>query len=109
MKAKALSPEKYFFLRRIFIFFLSNLLAVSSFISCKQHKKTSADSQVSENVVAVKTVPATRKNLNIPIHCSGILTSNAEIKLAFKVGGVVERIYVKEGQFVRRGQLLAQL
>ncbi|MCC6582057.1 MAG: efflux RND transporter periplasmic adaptor subunit, partial [Phycisphaeraceae bacterium] len=40
---------------------------------------------------------------------SGILTSSAEQRLSFKIGGVIRKIYVDEGDVVRPGQLLAVL
>ncbi|HEU5289309.1 MAG TPA: efflux RND transporter periplasmic adaptor subunit [Cyclobacteriaceae bacterium] len=43
------------------------------------------------------------------ISTSGIFTTDDETYLAFKVGGVISRIYVKEGDAIRKGQLLASL
>ncbi|MCB0621482.1 MAG: biotin/lipoyl-binding protein, partial [Saprospiraceae bacterium] len=40
---------------------------------------------------------------------TGRLASREESKLSFKTGGIVSRIHVREGQQVRRGQLLAEL
>ena len=40
---------------------------------------------------------------------SGVVKEKAEVSLGFKTGGQIERIYVKEGDRVRGGQLLAQL
>lgn len=40
---------------------------------------------------------------------SGIVKENAEASLGFKTAGQIERILVKEGDHVRKGQLLAQL
>jgi RND family efflux transporter MFP subunit len=45
----------------------------------------------------------------IPVEASGILGSKSEVKLSFKVGGIVQMIRAEEGQKVRKGQLLAQL
>jgi membrane fusion protein, multidrug efflux system len=45
----------------------------------------------------------------LPIHASGVLTSSAEQRLSFKIGGVIQKIYVDEGDVVRAGQLLAVL
>lgn len=43
------------------------------------------------------------------IRTNGMLANQDEIRLAFKVGGVIRRIAVSEGEYVRRGQLLAQI
>src|ERR1700744_2654936 len=40
---------------------------------------------------------------------SGLIVSNAESRLSFKIGGMISRIYVKEGDHVSAGQLLATL
>lgn len=44
-----------------------------------------------------------------PITASGVLSSKSEIKLGFKTGGLIKRIYVEEGQFVKKGKLLAEI
>lgn len=40
---------------------------------------------------------------------SGIVKESREISLGFKTGGQIERIFVKEGDFVRQGQTIAIL
>ncbi|MEM1125713.1 MAG: efflux RND transporter periplasmic adaptor subunit [Bacteroidota bacterium] len=45
----------------------------------------------------------------LPIRTSGRVAAKAEIALSFKVGGVISRVLVDEGQTVQRGQVLAQL
>jgi RND family efflux transporter MFP subunit len=44
-----------------------------------------------------------------PLHASGVLVPRDEMRLAFKVGGIVRRIDVHQGDRVRAGQVLAQL
>ncbi|GAB3329213.1 efflux RND transporter periplasmic adaptor subunit [Larkinella ripae] len=44
-----------------------------------------------------------------PVIASGLVSSSEEAKLSFKVGGILEKLYVDEGQAVRKGQLLATL
>ncbi|WP_224995267.1 efflux RND transporter periplasmic adaptor subunit [Cesiribacter sp. SM1] len=44
-----------------------------------------------------------------PIVVSGQFTTDDETTLSFKTGGVVSRVLVKEGDFVKKGQLLATL
>lgn len=43
------------------------------------------------------------------IRISGLLENKSEQSLGFKVSGLVSRVYVDEGQFVKKGQLLASL
>jgi RND family efflux transporter MFP subunit len=59
--------------------------------------------------IPVRTVPVQQKNVVLPIHASGILTSSAEQRLSFKIGGIIRKIYVDEGDVARAGQLLAVL
>jgi RND family efflux transporter MFP subunit len=44
-----------------------------------------------------------------PIEASGVVAARDELRLSFKVGGLVQRVTVREGDAVRKGQLLAQL
>lgn len=43
------------------------------------------------------------------IRTNGMLANEDEIRLSFKVGGVIRRVYVVEGQRVRRGEKLAEI
>src|SRR4030095_16967726 len=43
------------------------------------------------------------------ITATGLVTTENDAKYSFKIGGVIDRIYVNEGQFFRKGQLLASL
>jgi len=62
-----------------------------------------------EQIIRVKTSPVVRKVIHPPVHASGILALKDEIKLSFKTGGLIERIFVEEGQDVKKGGLLARL
>jgi RND family efflux transporter MFP subunit len=44
-----------------------------------------------------------------PVRATGTLVGRDELTLSFKVGGIVQRVLVDEGQPVRAGQLLATL
>lgn len=46
---------------------------------------------------------------NRPVHVGGLLGTENEARLSFKTGGIIQRIHVKSGDAVRRGQLLATL
>jgi membrane fusion protein, multidrug efflux system len=59
--------------------------------------------------VPVETVqPVVAESVNV-IQASGTLSANTELKLSFKTGGILRRLYVDTGQSVRAGQLLAEL
>jgi RND family efflux transporter MFP subunit len=44
-----------------------------------------------------------------PIEATGVVAARDELRLSFKAGGVVRRVAVREGDAVRKGQLLAEL
>lgn len=43
------------------------------------------------------------------IHISGMLENKSEQNLAFKIGGLIRKVKVDEGQWVKQGQVLASL
>ena len=59
--------------------------------------------------VNVKIEPVIAQNDLLPILSSGVVASQEEMRLSFKIGGVIQSINVEEGQYVRRGQILARL
>jgi RND family efflux transporter MFP subunit len=44
-----------------------------------------------------------------PIDTSGLVATKHEMRLSFKMGGLVRRIYVQEGDVVKKGQRLAEI
>jgi RND family efflux transporter MFP subunit len=59
--------------------------------------------------IPVKTISLHKSVVTEIIHSSGQFTTDDETTLAFKTGGIIERIYVKKGDLMRKGQLLASL
>jgi membrane fusion protein, multidrug efflux system len=82
------------------------ILLISLVAILKSNSKTNA---ARKNKIAVKTAPVLTKEISLPIHSSGKLASKTEMKLSFKIGGIIEDIFVDEGQKVNKGQLLAKL
>jgi RND family efflux transporter MFP subunit len=60
-------------------------------------------------IVPIRTMSVQQKNMVHDIVGTGMLASKAEAKLSFKTGGIISKIYVKEGDDVKAGQLLATL
>jgi RND family efflux transporter MFP subunit len=60
-------------------------------------------------VIPVSVVALASEELEPVIKTSGLFTTDDETMLAFKTGGIIEKIYVKEGDAIRKGQLLATL
>jgi RND family efflux transporter MFP subunit len=57
----------------------------------------------------VRVADVTHEVRSIPIRTSGRLAPKAEIKLSFKMGGIVQDLLADEGRAVKAGQLLARL
>lgn len=61
------------------------------------------------NFTTVKVANIIAEEVRDSLHVTGLLATENEVKLSFKTGGVIDRIYVNEGAFVKKGQLLASL
>jgi len=81
------------------------LLAVSLLAGCGKNDSVQEDN----GATPVKVVSVTKELISIPITTSGVLSSPLESKLSFKIGGIIEKILVAEGESVRRDQTLAIL
>jgi membrane fusion protein, multidrug efflux system len=78
-----------------------------SLVSCGENK--AAVTPPAEEPIPVKTTPVIFGDQGRFLQYSGLIASNAEARLSFKIAGIVSRIYVKEGDHVVAGQLLATL
>ncbi len=88
---------------------LAFLMATTIVASCGEKKHTENGNGFSPETIAVKTAPVKSGDASGVITATGLITTANEARYAFKIGGVVERIYVSEGQFFKKGQLLATL
>lgn len=59
--------------------------------------------------IPVELAPIEQRAAMRPVHAGGLLATEDEARLSFKTGGLIQRIHVKVGDPVRRGQLLATL
>ncbi|MFO1454926.1 MAG: efflux RND transporter periplasmic adaptor subunit [Steroidobacteraceae bacterium] len=62
-----------------------------------------------EKPTPVRVGAATRGPATPPIAATGSVASKDEMRLSFKLGGVIRRIGVEEGNEVRKGQRLAEI
>lgn len=90
-------------MRAMYFIVFSILLAV--FAGCNNGSESTEQAPM----IVVKTVPVKKEKLSFPVHASGLLASPKEIKLSFKVGGIIQRILVDDGDLVKKNQLLAVL
>jgi RND family efflux transporter MFP subunit len=88
---------------------LALLIASTMIISCGEKKPTENGHTFSSEIIAVKTAPVASSNNPAEITATGLITTANQAHYAFKIGGVIDKIYVSEGQFFKKGQLLASL
>ena len=85
------------------------IVAIIAFALVKCGDNKAASIPPADDPIPVRVQPVTTGNYSRTLQYSGLIASNAEARLSFKIGGIVARIYVKEGDHVSRGQLLATL
>ncbi len=57
----------------------------------------------------VRVAPAEIREISAPVMSTGMLGTNTQVKLSFKTGGLIREIHVREGERVRKDQVLAGL
>ncbi|MEZ4901371.1 MAG: efflux RND transporter periplasmic adaptor subunit [Spirosomataceae bacterium] len=62
-----------------------------------------------ETITPVQLAKVERVVRSEEIVASGLVASSEEARLSFKIGGIIQKIHVNEGQKVRKGQVLASL
>lgn len=95
--------------RKIFITLLIPVVLGALLWTCGKQQKETPAVVFDETAVAVQLAPVQTIDYSLPVISSGLITTETESKLSFKIGGIVSKIYVKEGESVRKGQLLATL
>ncbi|MDB4956048.1 MAG: efflux transporter, family, subunit [Myxococcales bacterium] len=82
-------------------------LAAAVMTACSS---SSAGPQTIEQLpTAVRTAQIERSHRAQPIHATGVLASKTEVRASFKVGGVVAKLAVDEGDSIHAGQIVARL
>lgn len=95
--------------RSIYFRTLGIIIAIGSlFGACQTDTNKNTQNRKSTNL-DYKKVQVYQKNIHLSVHCSGRLALQQEIYLSFKIGGRIEKLYVRKGTQVSQGQLLASL
>jgi membrane fusion protein, multidrug efflux system len=81
-----------------------SLVAMATIVGCAR-----SETAASVSATPVRVAAATHGPAAPTIRTNGLLVNKDELRLSFKVGGVVSRMAVQEGQRVKRGQLLAEI
>jgi RND family efflux transporter MFP subunit len=80
------------------------LVSMSSLVGCDRHPNVAADQPV-----PVRLRTPNQFHEPVSVSASGSVEANVTAQTAFQVSGRVARVYVEEGQFVKQGQILAEL
>ena len=87
-------------------FTILTLIAVATLFSCSDEKKP-PEASSTEEVIPVKLLELSSSSSQHIVSASGLLSTENEADLSFKLGGVIETVAVKEGDRVKKGQLIA--
>ena len=85
------------------------MITAQVMFSCGSARKEANTEAVSLDTIPVQIEPVSAFGDSSRIRISGLLHTEDELRLSFKIGGVVAAVSVEEGQRVRKGQLLATL
>ena len=90
------------------IYFLIGLSICLGITGCRNAIEPDLPS-VQGRTLAVEIAPVIVQEQAFAIKTSGRLAAKAEMKLSFKIGGIIAQISADEGDFVRKNQQLARL
>lgn len=85
--------------------FLIMIISMVLVIGCSnENEKNNVESRIPVSLFKVQ-----RSNVSIPVKSSGKISTEKEMRLSFKTGGIIEKIFAEEGSYVRKGDKLAEL
>jgi len=71
--------------------------------------KASVTNKLDVDIIPVSIVELKKEVIKEPFLLSGIFTTENERYLSFKLGGIINAVFVKEGDAIKKGQILATL
>jgi len=85
------------------------IIAAATLLSCQEESVTHSNNSSSnlEKVVLVGVERLQLSNENINLKYSGSIEAEKVVPLTFQTSGTVEAVYVEEGDFVKKGDLIA--
>ncbi|GAA4308032.1 efflux RND transporter periplasmic adaptor subunit [Mucilaginibacter gynuensis] len=87
----------------------TGLLLCLPFLQACGPKPKAVTSNINNDTIPVQVMALQQQNASAPITVSGKFTTDDEVMLSFKTGGIISTVNVSEGDAVKRGQLLATL
>ncbi len=88
---------------------LSTLALIILFSGCSNKNENSNTNNLSDEIIPVKVAKAVKKNYDIILEYAGTVEPYQKARIGAQMSGTIEKIYVKEGDFVKEGQLLVQM
>lgn len=82
---------------------------ISIFLAACGSKAETNPRTGAEDAIPVRLAAVTGDSMSSQIMASGLIATEDEARLSFKIGGIIDQVLVAEGQSVRKGQLLATL
>ncbi len=92
--------------------FYKLIIFVFLLLSCQNNKSSNKQKNkesIQHQVIKVKTAIARKNTFNKQIQANGIVKAAQKTDLHFKNTGYLEKIAVKNGQYVKKGKFIAQL
>jgi len=87
----------------------SSFIALTLLIMSCSEKKPEKNPLSGQDIISVKVSSLSSEDVSNSIVATGLISTEDQANYSFKIGGVISKIYVNEGQFFRKGQLLATL
>jgi len=83
------------------------IATLSIYTACSNKASKTLESKT--EIIPVKLVNVENQKVKLPVCVHGIVTTNEESRLSFKMPGIIKKMYVKEGDRIYKGQILAEL
>lgn len=85
--------------------FVALLISLILLLSCSSKERGNTD----QHIRLVKTTRVVKTTSEIIKKYPAVIEEAEEVNLAFRVAGLIQKVLVKEGDFVKKGQLIAQM
>ncbi|CUS98597.1 efflux RND transporter periplasmic adaptor subunit [Candidatus Chrysopegis kryptomonas] len=95
-------------MKKLILSTLLFIFAISIF-GCASKRENPKANNLNDEAVPVKVAKATMKNYDIILEYAGTVEPYQKARIGAQMSGTIEKIYVKEGDFVKEGQLLVQM
>ncbi len=87
----------------------TTIIAAAFLTSCSEPEAKEGDKDVAEFAIPVMVANIERQDISSNFHTTATLESRNEAEIITRVTGIIEELSVEEGDFVKKGQLLAKV